>query len=69
MSLCVSYQKVDNSVPAKKQDSWECLVQKHRKNGWLAASDEIILTQEHTSDDCETFCKTVCGVWHPEDQC
>ena len=59
MSLCVSCQKVDNAVPDKKQESWECLVQKaskKKRGGWLAASNEVILTQENTSGECRVFC-------------
>lgn len=54
MSLHVSYQKVDNSVPAREQDSCECLVQKHQNNEWLAASNKVALTQEHMSEERTT---------------
>lgn len=55
MSLRSSYQNMDNSVPARKQDSWECVVQKHRKN--IGKSDKVILTQDHLPAGGRTFHK------------
>lgn len=66
-SFRVSYQKSGQSYACQEAGLLGMFSSKASETEWLAASYKVILTQEHTSEDYETFHETMCGVWHPED--